>query len=196
MGRVRHPSRMDLPASFWACLAFLILTGMLCRRWPLPALYGATAAFCAVEQAMLRMLPPEMPLLFADALMFVLPTVVLVRACGMSDAMAASVFLFVPCALWAEQNDQAARISLLTLGIGTAQGLAAVFGAMDEVLSPNKSLSRWAAVCIAAVGALGIGFSEVWSDVAWTGVAAHAFACLAYLVHERDEQDRALPFAS
>jgi hypothetical protein len=188
MGRMRHHSHMDLPASFWACLALLILTGMLCRRWPLLSLYGATAAFCSVFQAHLDPLPYEPLVVFADSILFVLPTVVLVRACGLSEEASIVVGMFVPLAMGVDEKmGPDIRSTLLVLGIGAAQGFAAVFGVRNELRSDERSTSRWVAVVIAAIGVLGLSFSSIWSDVAWTGTAAHAFACLAYLADEKRE---------
>lgn len=179
---------MHLPPPFWACIALLTLTGMLCRRWPLLSLYGAVGAFCGVVQAYLIDFPSMPEVVVADSILFALPTVVLVRACGMSDAFSASTLAIVPISFIVGRlfGPDAYAFSMI-VGVGAAQGFAAVRGALAETRSPDRSLSRWAAVCIAAIGPLGLGFVHVWSEVAWTGVAAHAFACLAYLVHDEPE---------
>lgn len=158
---------------------------MLCRRWSFLALYGATAALCAIGQAVLVRLPAVPEILFADSILFVLPSVVLAKACGASDARASSIFLVVPCAMWIGNPDPHVRSLLLTLGVGAAQGMSALLGMRNEIRERRSSPARWAAICIAIVGVVDLGFVDVWSDIAWTGVTAHAFVCIAYLVDEQ-----------
>lgn len=179
-------SAMPLPAAYWACLALLILTGMLCRSWPALSLYGATAAFCAVGQALLRFMPSDPLIVFADSVLFVLPTVVLVRACGVSEESAIFIGLIVPLALGVDERIGAdIRSTLLVIGVGTVQGFAALRAIRNEARSEARTTSRWVAVCIAAIGVLGLAFCASWIDVAWTSVAAHAFACIVYLADEQ-----------
>lgn len=175
-----------LPASYWTALALSILTGMLCRRWPLLSLHGAVAALCAVGQALVLRLPADPAVLLADSILFVLPSIVLVHACGMSEKLSISVYAIVPFAVVVGETFGSEMRGLLsTIGIGSIQGFAAVFGTNREIRSERKSVERWVAVTLSAVGILGLGFSEIWTDVAWTAAAAHAFACVAYLVDEQ-----------
>lgn len=181
---------MTFPASFWSSLAFLILTAMLCRRWPVLALQAATGAFCLVGQALLLQLPECGPIVFADTVLFVLPTVPLVSACGSSGMRTASVFLIVPLALSAHvYAGSEARAVVLPIAISFVQGMVAISGISNRTWRAVsfEGMQRWAGTCIAAIGPIGIGFAPVWNDVAWTGVAAYAFACLAYLVHEHEK---------
>jgi hypothetical protein len=178
---------MTLPASLWALVAFNVLVGALCRRWPAIALYGAVCAFCNVFRAHLIPLPSDPAILFADAIMFCLPSVVLLHACGVSELRSIQVMKLAPIAMILGYVFGAdVRIYGLMLGIGFVQGMAAIRGTRDEIGSANKSMSRWAAVILAVSGVVGLAFLDVWRDVAWTGVAAHAFVCVAYLAY--DEQ--------
>lgn len=179
---------MLLPVSYWACLALFIFTGIFCRRWPLLALYGAVSAFCVVGQALLSPLPPEQEVLFADAILFVLPSIVLARACGVSELWSIRVMLIAPFAINVDiLYGSTARAKCLILWVATAQSISACVGLAEELRQTDRSLERRAATCIAIVGLLGLGFVDVWDDVAWTGVAAHVFACLAYFVHQKTQ---------
>lgn len=187
---------MHLPTSFWACLFFLILTGLLCRKWPRVALYGAVSALCVIGQVLLRQLPSEPSLLLADALLFVLPSMALASACGMKDRIAVSIpALSLIAIVLCDPKWTDIRQKLLVLGVALAQSLAAVSALSDEICMIDRSLERRAAMCVAFIGLLDLGFVEIWDDVAWTGVAAHAFACLAYFVHQKEQKNDALPFA-
>jgi hypothetical protein len=176
---------MRIHAAYWACIAFFALTGMLCRRWPLLSLYGALGAFCAVYQVVLALLPYDPLIVLADTILFVLPSVVLARACGASPHRSLSVGLLVPIAMYADREfGYDIRALLLIVGVSCAQGMSALIGIRDEIRTTESIRGRWAAVVVAAVGVLGIGFVQFWPDVAWTGVAAHAFVCIAYLANE------------
>jgi hypothetical protein len=174
---------MPLPAPFWACLALFLAVGITCRKWPALSLWGAVCAFCAVGQALLRWLPSEHPIVLADSILFVLPSIVLARACGATERRALLVGLVVPVSV-AFDFDPFVRSSMLTFGVALAQGSSALLGLRDEIQSDKPNLSRRIAIAIAAVGVLGIGFVDAWPNVAWTAVAAHAFACFIYLAHE------------
>ncbi len=179
---------MHFPASYWTCLAFFALTGMLCRRWPALALHGASCAFCDVFRAMLSHLSYHPLVVLLDALLFVLPTAALVRACGSSDEYAIGIGILVPWAMGADaQFGSEFRSTLLAIGTGAAQGFSAVFGVQRELGVDEPSPERRIAIVVAGMGLFGIAFREVWSDVAWTGAVAHAFACLVYLADEQSQ---------
>lgn len=176
---------MTLPLSYWAAIAFCVLLGLLCRRWSGVALYGATAAFCDVFRALVAGLPSETAIIFADSVLFVLPTVPLARACGTEEIDSVAYLVLVPLLIVVgEVAGSDVRASTMIAVVAGIQGWSAVVGFHGEMRSADRSLSRWAATCIASIGLLGVGFADTWNDVAWTGVAAHAFACVAYLLDE------------
>lgn len=178
---------MPLPASYWAAVIVFLLTGMLCRRWPSLALYGASSAFCTVHRGLLLYLPDDPCVFFMDAVYFVLPTMTLVRSCGVNERMSVLSMLLVPVAfVFGESYGNDVRRSLLILGISTMQGMGTIVAFAKEARARSASFDRRIAACIAAIGPLGLAFVADWNDVAWTGVAVHAFACLAYLVHEQE----------
>lgn len=181
---------MTLPASFWTSLAFLILTAMLCRRWSLLALHGATGAFCAALQMALLRLPETSETVFADTVLFMLPTVPLCAAAGLPDMKTAACFVVVPLACFVHVYvGSEARAVFLPLAIAAVQGTIAVHGIANREWKSKSfaGMQRWGATCVAAIGTIGLGFVPFWSDVAWTGVAANAFVCLAYLANENEQ---------
>lgn len=179
---------MTLPWSWWFLVASCCLMGTVCRRWPKLALCGALAAFCEVFRAHLLPLPVTSEIVFVDAVLFVLPSVALARACGASEVQSASVLHVATVSILSgSMFDGDVRSKLAILGVAFVQGASACVGVSQELQEVDPSLERRAATCIAIIGPLGFGFVHVWSDVAWTGVAAHAFACVAYLVHDHPE---------
>jgi hypothetical protein len=139
-------------------------------------------------QVLLWKLPSDDWIVLADSILFVLPTLPLVVACGWSELRGTIVFALVPIAIGIHlQCGSEARSIALPIMVATVQGAAAISGIASKSWKPRIEFGtqRWAATCIAAIGLVGIGFSPAWADVAWTGVAAHAFACLAYLAEEQ-----------
>lgn len=188
---------MKIHASFWVYFASLLALGIVCRRWPSVALFGALNAFCTVLQAHLIPLPYDPPIVLADSILFVLPTAALVRACGMSEGMSIVVGMFAPLAMGIDERlGSEARYALLVVGIGATQGFAGTFAMRNEMRSEKPDRERRAAICLSFVGVLGLLFVGIWHDVAWCGSAAHAFVCLAYLAHEKREKNDALLLAS
>jgi hypothetical protein len=180
---------MSLPASYWALVGVGVSAGLLCRKWPTLALYAALATFCNVFRAHLIPLPSDPEIAFADAVLFVLPTVALARACGVSELWSIRMIVLAPFAVNVGiLYGSDARAKCLVLWVAAAQGASACVGLAEELRHVDRSLERRAATCIAIIGLLGLGFVDVWDDVAWTGVAAHAFACLAYFVHQQPQQ--------
>lgn len=189
---------MGIPSSEWATIAFCVLVGMLCRRWPRVALYGALSAFCEVVRCHLLPLPSTPETIFADVAAFVLPTVALCDACGVPQRPTVRTLGLVGGIALTVGHffGPNARGSFLIASIAMVQLGAALVGLYGEMLSTERSLSRWSATCIAIVGIIGVAFVGVWDDVAWAGVATHAFVCLAYLAHEEREADDAFAFAA
>lgn len=170
--------------------------GTVCRHWSKLALCGAVAAFCEVFRAHLLPLPVTSEIVFVDAVLFVLPSVALARACGASEAQSASVLHVATVSILSgSMFDGEVRSKLAILGVAFVQGASACIGLSQELQEVDPSLERRAATCIAIIGLLGLGFTDIWDDVAWTGVAAYAFACLAYLVHEQPEQNQTVALA-
>lgn len=177
---------MNIHASFWAYIASLVVMGIVCRRWPSVALFGALSAFGGILQAHLIPLPCDPLVVFADSILFALPTVALVRACGLTDEGSIVFGAIVPLAMGVDERfGSDLRCTLLILGVGAAQGFAGVLGLHAEMKAKKSNLERRAAICLSFVGVLGLLFVDVWHDVAWCGVAAHAFACLAYLAEKQ-----------
>lgn len=180
---------MPIPVSFWALFISASVVAIVCRRWPLLALYAALAVFCNVFRAHLVSLPVASEIVFADAVLFVLPSVALARACGASEARSASALHVATVAILSgSMFDSEVRSKIAILGVAFVQGSSACIGLSQELQEADPSLERRTATCIAIVGLLGLGFTDIWDDVAWTGVAAYAFACLAYFVHEHEKK--------
>jgi hypothetical protein len=177
---------MPLPVAFWVCLAARVLFAVLCRRWPGATLYGALAAFCDVLRAILLNLPDDPAVIAADALLFVLPSAVLVRACGASEAWAGRALMLAPAALFVGSafGDETRRTTLM-LGTIAVQGAGLVLGVLTELRAERPSWSRRAIVCLAGASIVGAFFVDRWPDVAFAGCAAYAFVCLAYLTSEK-----------
>jgi hypothetical protein len=181
---------MPLPATFWACLAARVLVGAGCSRWPAVALYAACAAFCDVFRAVLLVLPDDPVVVFVDVLFFVLPSLVLARACGASELRSSLILLAIPAALLAGVENPELRQRILPFAVAAAQGASAALGVVMEIRAERPSWERRAAVVLAAVGVFGSKLIDVWADVAAAGTAAYAFVLLAYCFHRLRENRR------
>lgn len=179
---------MTVPDSFWARLAALALVAVLCRRWPLTALYGAAAALCDVARLVLLDSPDDALVVGADAFLFLAPSAVLLRACG-APAVAAGLVLPVMLALVLGDGvgAEARRAGLVFFAL-VLQGSAMVDGTRRELEADEPSWDRRAAVVVASAGLVGGFFSGYWPDVAAVGAASHAFVCVAYLAREKHQK--------
>lgn len=181
---------MPIPATFWPLLAARALVALLCPRWPAVALYAAVAALCEVGRGFVLASPYRGPfIVFVDTVLFVLPSVVLARACGASERRCALVLLAIPLSLLAGLESPELRRTVLPFAVAVVQGASTALGIVLEIRADRPSWERRAAVVLAAVGVLGSSLVGAWRDVAAAGAAAYAFVLLAYGVH-RLREDR------
>jgi hypothetical membrane protein len=136
--------------------------------------------------------PNTFDVLMLDALLFVLPSCYLARACGVSKKQSEAVLVVYALALLVGAFSPDLRRLVLIFGVMLAQGASAAIGVVLELRAKSPLWERRAAVVLAALAVFGGLFVRRWEHVAAIGAAGHAFVLLAYLI-QRARENRGNP---
>lgn len=158
-----------------------VATIKLCKDWKLVRMVALVSLVCELSRFGMLVLPDAPVVTATDAALFVVPSVVLVCACG-GSALAGLSLLGLP-ALVSMQREL--RGQVLVFLVVALHAYAAAAGTVAETTNIVPSWDRRACVALALCG-IGAGvFSASWANANVLCVMAYLLTCTLYLVQSR-----------